>query len=314
MKVVLELQDQPSNIKRVTVRHDIVIGRGAECNLRLSSPQVSRRHCFLRISNDAVTVTDLDSSNGTFMNGKRLPSGKRFPLADGTQLAVGPIGFVARVVSEAPAADLLEVNVNDDRIEAEAVANGQPADSTVVATPPASDSDMNFALESAGPSAEDDEPTTDYSASDDLGSGSYFADSDHSIVSEDDPATVSVGDDGAVDEVEVVVDEVEVVEEGDDETLAVDESGAAIVDAELISVNDAEPVVELSEDDLVVDVVDLDDEVLELSDEELLAEDEPAQSSVAEAEDTRKGAAAGSVPAATDEEEEELRNFLQGLD
>lgn len=119
MKVVLELQDQPSNIRKVTVRHDIVIGRGAECNLRLSAPQVSRRHCFLRIGADGAFVSDLDSSNGTLLNGDKLGSGKRYVLNDGAILQIGPLKFLARVFSEEPAPDSVQIHVADDRIETE---------------------------------------------------------------------------------------------------------------------------------------------------------------------------------------------------
>ena len=105
MKVVLELQDQPSNVRRITIRHDIVIGRGSDCNLRLSAPQVSRRHCFLRVGRDSVSVTDLDSSNGTFVDGKRIVAGKRCDSADGVQLALGPIRFIVHVRTEAIATD-----------------------------------------------------------------------------------------------------------------------------------------------------------------------------------------------------------------
>ena len=106
MKVVLELQDQPSNVKRITVRHDIVIGRGSDCNLRLSAPQVSRRHCFLRVGRDSVSVTDLDSSNGTFIDGIRITAGQRCDVADGAQLALGPIRFVIHIRSETVSVDI----------------------------------------------------------------------------------------------------------------------------------------------------------------------------------------------------------------
>ena len=105
MKVVLELQDQPSNVRRITIRHDIVIGRGSDCNLRLSAPQVSRRHCFLRVGRDSVSVTDLDSSNGTFVDGKRIAAGKRCDIFDGVQLALGPIRFIVHVRTEVAVAD-----------------------------------------------------------------------------------------------------------------------------------------------------------------------------------------------------------------
>lgn len=108
MKVVLELQDQPTNVRRVTVRHDIVIGRGADCNLRLSAPQISRRHCFLRVGRDGVSVTDLDSSNGTYVNGQRLKAGLRQDLMTGTTLSIGPVHFVVHIREDAVAQDAMK--------------------------------------------------------------------------------------------------------------------------------------------------------------------------------------------------------------
>jgi pSer/pThr/pTyr-binding forkhead associated (FHA) protein len=172
MKVMLELQDQPSNIRKFTIRHDIVIGRGAECNLRLSAPQVSRRHCFLRIGTDGAYVSDLDSSNGTYLAGKRLSSGKRYTLDDGAILAVGPVRFVASVQSEVAADEALKVHVADNRIEADAgLAVGDSAnDVNFVATMPDTPGEhlddehsaLNFAIEQGGATADEDEPTTDY--------------------------------------------------------------------------------------------------------------------------------------------------------
>ena len=149
MKVVLELQDQRSNIKRVTVRHDIVIGRATECNLRVSSPQVSRRHCFLRISSSGVSITDLESANGTWLNGEKIVAGKRYRIEDGTDLNVGPVRFVARVSNEVPT-----VSLHGD----------EPAQAIKATVPPnpASSASMVFSIEHGGPSAEDDEPTVDY--------------------------------------------------------------------------------------------------------------------------------------------------------
>jgi pSer/pThr/pTyr-binding forkhead associated (FHA) protein len=105
MKVVLELLDQDANVRRITVRHDIVIGRNSECNLRLSSPQVSRRHCFLRVGRDDVSVTDLDSSNGTFIDGNRIATGKWYPIVNGATLAIGPVRFSVRISRELPSSD-----------------------------------------------------------------------------------------------------------------------------------------------------------------------------------------------------------------
>ena len=122
MKVVLELQDQMSNVRKITVRHDIVIGRGADCNLRLSAPQISRRHCFLRVGRDGVTVTDLDSSNGTWVEGRRIDSGVRCDVQDGNFLSLGPIRFLVHVRAEAVSSDLLANGVLNEEIASHTIA------------------------------------------------------------------------------------------------------------------------------------------------------------------------------------------------
>ena len=169
MKVVLELQDQPSNVRRITVRHDIVIGRGSDCNLRLSAPQVSRRHCFLRVGRDSVSVTDLDSSNGTFIDGTRITAGKRYDIANGAQLALGPIRFIIHVRSDVAVPETANSGSKPEskrsRSGRDAVAGFTADDSnTVSAKLRAEDGEppMNYAVEQAGASAEPHEPTADY--------------------------------------------------------------------------------------------------------------------------------------------------------
>ncbi len=147
MKVVLELLKQSSNIKRVTVRHDIVIGRGSDCNLRVSAPQVSRRHCFLRIDGENVSITDLESCNGTWLDGQKTVAGKRYFLQDGMQLAVGPVRFIVRITEQQVAADVLP---ETPAASAPAPAPAKPSDA------------MEFSIEHTGDSAEQDEPTVDY--------------------------------------------------------------------------------------------------------------------------------------------------------
>src|SRR3954464_13147985 len=48
------------------------IGRHDDCLIRIRSSQVSRRHCELHLDNGKLLVRDLGSSNGTFVNGKRV--------------------------------------------------------------------------------------------------------------------------------------------------------------------------------------------------------------------------------------------------
>ena len=71
-----------------------VLGRRPECALRIASSDVSRQHCQLTIKGKELTVKDLGSSNGTYVNGKRVAETK---LSPGDRLAVGPATFVVQI-------------------------------------------------------------------------------------------------------------------------------------------------------------------------------------------------------------------------
>ena len=51
-----------------------VLGRGTESDVQLHDSEVSRRHAMLEIKGDAATVSDLGSTNGTYVDGVRVRS------------------------------------------------------------------------------------------------------------------------------------------------------------------------------------------------------------------------------------------------
>jgi predicted component of type VI protein secretion system len=65
------------------------LGRHDGCVIRIKSSQVSRRHCELFEAGGKLTVRDLGSSNGTFVNGQRV-SGQQ-TLTPGDELTVGAV-------------------------------------------------------------------------------------------------------------------------------------------------------------------------------------------------------------------------------
>jgi hypothetical protein len=71
----------------------MVIGRGAEADLQLADTGVSRRHAELRVVGSEVEVRDLGSTNGTWVNGRRVDSA---PLRDGDRVTVGTTELVVR--------------------------------------------------------------------------------------------------------------------------------------------------------------------------------------------------------------------------
>jgi len=70
-----------------------VIGRGAEADLQLSDTGVSRRHAELRVVNDGLEVHDLGSTNGTWVNDRRVQAAS---LKDGDRVTVGTTVLVVR--------------------------------------------------------------------------------------------------------------------------------------------------------------------------------------------------------------------------
>ncbi|MFO0842218.1 MAG: FHA domain-containing protein [Gemmataceae bacterium] len=70
-----------------------VIGRAHGNAVRIPSADVSRRHCRLVFKDGFLTAEDLDSVNGTFLNGKRLSSAH--PVYPGDRLDIGPVSFTA---------------------------------------------------------------------------------------------------------------------------------------------------------------------------------------------------------------------------
>lgn len=70
----------------------LVIGRGRDVQLVLSDPEVSRRHARLETQNGTVFLRDLGSSNGTFLNGRRLTSA--IELREGDEVDVGTTRLV----------------------------------------------------------------------------------------------------------------------------------------------------------------------------------------------------------------------------
>lgn len=72
----------------------LVIGRAQDAQLVLADPEVSRRHARLETQNGTVFLRDLGSSNGTFLNGRRLTSA--IELREGDEVDVG----TTRVVVE----------------------------------------------------------------------------------------------------------------------------------------------------------------------------------------------------------------------
>lgn len=79
--------------------NQFMIGRDPQCQLRPSSPAISKRHCGIFVRGGKVFVRDYGSTNGTFVNGQALQG--EIEVSRETALKIGPLDF--KLVVEAPA-------------------------------------------------------------------------------------------------------------------------------------------------------------------------------------------------------------------
>jgi predicted component of type VI protein secretion system len=72
--------------RRVPVNDGLLIGRQADCQIVLDDAKCSRRHARLVVAAGVVEIEDLQSSNGTLLNGKPV---QRRMLRDGDEVQIG---------------------------------------------------------------------------------------------------------------------------------------------------------------------------------------------------------------------------------
>ncbi len=78
-RLVVEERGKDLWVKTLTVgKHQI--GRVSDCLVIINSPYASRVHCEITVHDDRVTLRDLNSRNGTFVNGQRLAPGEERTL------------------------------------------------------------------------------------------------------------------------------------------------------------------------------------------------------------------------------------------
>ena len=127
-----------------------VIGRREDCDLRIPLSDVSRKHCRFIADGDVLRLEDLGSSNGTFVNGKRIQEAE---INAGDTVHVGPVAFVVQI-NGVPSDEQIRPRPSkhaaaapaqqsaDDAFEA-AIASDAPEveipDADVVVEPPADD-------------------------------------------------------------------------------------------------------------------------------------------------------------------------------
>ena len=94
MKVwTLLLKDKPVHRFVVYEGKSVIIGRTAEADVTLDNPSISREHAVVEVVKDQAYLTDKGSTNGTWVNGRKIS--QRTPITDQDEIRLGKFTMVA---------------------------------------------------------------------------------------------------------------------------------------------------------------------------------------------------------------------------
>lgn len=96
---ILRVVSGPGSGQEFEVRSDLVIGR-EDADITLADEEVSRRHAVVRPAGTGIEIEDLESMNGTVVDGKRITTPVRLTL--NARIEIGPSVIEARMVQQSP--------------------------------------------------------------------------------------------------------------------------------------------------------------------------------------------------------------------
>jgi pSer/pThr/pTyr-binding forkhead associated (FHA) protein len=87
----LRLRREPAGDIVEIRRSSALVGRLAQADVRLTEPEISRRHCRFVLEDGLWRIRDLGSTNGIHLNGHRLQEAVLYP---GDRVHIGSVEFI----------------------------------------------------------------------------------------------------------------------------------------------------------------------------------------------------------------------------
>lgn len=102
----LNIQSE-ENIKRHRLEgEEWSLGRSEGCDITIDDTKASRKHCIITKSDNHYFITDLGSSNGTYLNQKKMKANKIAPLNSGDSICIGRLNIQFELVNDGIAKQL----------------------------------------------------------------------------------------------------------------------------------------------------------------------------------------------------------------
>ena len=98
---------------------ELVIGRSSDLDMVLIEDMVSRKHAKISLTPGQITISDLGSTNGTFVNGEKV---KRARLKEGDRILIGTSILKLVAVARQAGAPVIDAKTAQQRLEQTAAA------------------------------------------------------------------------------------------------------------------------------------------------------------------------------------------------
>jgi pSer/pThr/pTyr-binding forkhead associated (FHA) protein len=81
--------------KKISIKTGMTrVGRRPDCQVRIPLPSISRAHCQISNEGGQLTIQDLGSANGTYVNDHQITESQ---IKAGDRVKIGTVDFVIRV-------------------------------------------------------------------------------------------------------------------------------------------------------------------------------------------------------------------------
>jgi Domain of unknown function (DUF4388)/FHA domain len=99
---------------------DLVIGRSSDLDMVLIEDMVSRKHARISLQDGAISIADLGSTNGTFVNGEKVSTAR---LKEGDRILIGT--SILKLVTVQRSAKAIDARAAQQQLERTAAAQGR---------------------------------------------------------------------------------------------------------------------------------------------------------------------------------------------
>ncbi len=126
--------------------NSISVGRSSGNTIALDTDTISRYHVSITLEDQRVFITDMDSANGTYVDGLRITSNEPRELRGGEEVQIGHLRMIYHAIEDIPTLPMSPIQEDTNKITKEAVPFTMQVRDPPIAIPPGSHTSTEIKL------------------------------------------------------------------------------------------------------------------------------------------------------------------------